>query len=235
MKLAIMQPYLFPYIGYWQLIHAVDKFVILDDVNYIKRGYINRNSILINGNPYKFTIPIKKATQNKLIMETQLNFDEQAKQKFLLMLQNAYKKAPYYGDVMPIMEQIINNPEEDLTAYIYNSLIKIAKYLQIDTEFLISSQIEKNNNLRAQDRIIEICKRVQTDVYINSCGGRELYDHESFKKEGMKLLFLDTRGEKVIYNQKNDSFEKNLSIIDVMMFNDIKTIRQFLEEYDLND
>lgn len=146
MKVGVMQPYLFPYIGYWQLINAVDRFVILDDVNYIMRGYINRNSILLNGKPYRFTIPIKKASQNKLIMETELNFDLLAKEKFLQTIQTAYKKAPYYEKVMPMMIEIINQQESDLTRFIRFSIEKLMEYLHIQTEILVSSQLEKNRN-----------------------------------------------------------------------------------------
>lgn len=235
MKIGIMQPYLFPYIGYWQLIYAVDRFVILDDVNYIMRGYINRNSILLDGKPYKFTIPIKQASQNRLIMDTKLNFEEKDKKKLLATIGNAYKKAPFYERVMPMIKDIILNPQEDLTEYILYSIEMVMKYMEINREIYRSSQIEKDNTLRAQDRIIEICKRLQADTYINPCGGRKLYDHETFEQQGMKLLFLDVCNERIIYKQSQKTFEPNLSIIDVMMFNDITAIKKILEEYELNE
>lgn len=234
MKVAIMQPYLFPYIGYWQLIHAVDRFVLLDDVNYIVRGYINRNSILINGEPHKFTIPIQKASQNRLIKDTKLNFQETDKKKFTAMLDNAYKKAPHYQDVMPLIEKIVFQEEDDLTSYIYISIKEIGAYLNISTDIYRSSQIPKDISLKAQERIIEICKKMQADVYINPCGGRELYAHENFEKEGIQLFFLDTRGENITYRQGTGEFKPNLSIIDVMMFNDVTIVRDFLNQYDLN-
>lgn len=234
MKVGIMQPYLFPYIGYWQLIYAVDRFVILDDVNYIMRGYINRNSILLNGKPYKFTIPIKQASQNRLIMDTKLNFEEKEKKKFLMTISSAYKKAPFYQKVMPLIENVIMNPQDDLTDYIENSLNVLMKYLGIGTKLYRSSRIEKDNTLRAQDRIIEICKRLQTDTYINPCGGRALYNHEAFKKQGMELYFLDVCNEEIIYEQGQKDFQPNLSIIDVLMFNDLERTKQFLRKYKLN-
>lgn len=235
MKIGVMQPYLFPYIGYWQLINAVDKFVILDDVNYIMRGYINRNTILLNGKLHKFTIPMKKASQNKLIMDTELAFIEEDKKRFLATITTAYKRAPYYGQVYPMLEKIVCNDEADLTAYIQYSLETIAEYLQLDTVFLRSSQIDKDSSLRAQDRIVAICKQLDADIYINPCGGRSLYNHEAFARESMQLRFLDTRTEQIKYQQNQDNFEKNLSIIDVLMFNDVDTIKRFLEEYDLNE
>lgn len=233
MKVGIMQPYLFPYIGYWQLIYAVDRFVILDDVNYIKRGYINRNSILLNGKPYKFTIPIKQASQNRLIMDTKLNFEEKEKKKFLMTISNAYRKAPFYQKVMLLIENIIMNPQDDLTDYIQNSMEVIMRYLDIRTELYRSSQIKKDNTLRAQDRIIEICKKMQADIYINPCGGRELYNHETFKTQEMKLYFLNVCKDKVRYNHGQDNFIADLSIIDVLMFNDKKSLKSILGAYEL--
>lgn len=235
MKVGIMQPYIFPYIGYWQLIHAVDRFVILDDVNYIMRGYINRNSILLNGQPYRFIIPIKKASQNKLIMDTQLSFDKDKKSEFLMTIQNAYKKAYYYEPVMSLITEIINNQETDLTKFIQFSIEKIMEYLHIHTELFVSSELKKNQELKAEERIIEICKRLNADIYINPCGGRKLYKHSNFEQKGMKLLFLDTKSECITYSQKQVGFIKNLSIIDIMMFNDVKTIWKFLKGYELNE
>lgn len=235
MKVAIMQPYLFPYIGYWQLINAVDKFVILDDVNYMVRGYINRNSILLNGKAYKFTIPVKQASQNKLILETKLSFDKKEKDKFLTTIHNAYKKAPYFKKVEILIKEIIYNKEDDLTNYIYYSLKVIMEYLGISTELLFSSKIEKDNSLKAQDRIIEICKRLEANVYINPCGGRKLYHHEKFRQENISLFFLDTKMDKIMYRQSVDNFVGSLSIIDIMMFNDVKVIGEFLKKYDLSN
>ena len=234
MKVGIMQPYFMPYIGYWQLINAVDKFVILDDVNYIMRGYINRNSILLNGKPYRFTIPIEKASQNKLIMETKLNFTQDKKRDFLMTIHSAYGKAPYYDKVMPLIESIINNPERDLTAFIIYSIEKIMEYLGMHTELMVSSKIEKNPALKGEERIIEICKVIGADIYINPSGGRKLYHQEKFAKENIKLYFLDSCIDEIIYNQQQRNFETNLSIIDIVFLNELETIHEFLEKYDLN-
>lgn len=234
MKVGIMQPYFMPYIGYWQLINAVDKFVLLDDVNYIMRGYINRNSILLNGQVYRFTIPIEKASQNKLINEIQINFTKNKKSDFLKTVCVAYKKAPYYEIVMPLIEDIVNNEETDLTKFIWYSIDKITGYLQINTKIFVSSKIDKNQMLKAEARIIEICKKLSGDIYINPCGGRKLYFNSDFEQYGIKLFFLDTKSENIFYNQNQNVFIKNLSIIDLLMFNNIQTIRKFLGEYELN-
>lgn len=235
MRVGIMQPYIFPYIGYWQLINAVDRFVILDDVNYIMRGYINRNSILLSGQSYRFTIPIKKASQNKLIMDTKLNFSKNDRKKILATIQNAYKKAKFYEKVMPLIEEIVNYPEDDLTTFIQFSIEKVMKYLDIQTEILVSSKIDKNQELRAEDRILEICKRLGADTYINPSGGRDLYHQEVFEKEGIKLLFLDPRMDEIRYNQNQEEFVDYLSVLDVLMFNDKHKIEEFMGAYNLNE
>jgi len=206
MKIAIMQPYLFPYIGYWQLINAVDEFVLLDDVNYIMRGYINRNSILIHEKPFLFSIPIH----------------------------NAYKKAAQFEKVMPLIQEIVNNPEEDLTEYIYYQIFKINEYLHINTVLKKSSQIKKNNQLKAQDRIIDICKIEKADIYINPQGGRKLYNSENFKQQNIQLYFLDSRRDEIKYNQLSKEFVPSLSIIDVLMNASGEEIKKLLEKYDLN-
>lgn len=235
MKIAIMQPYLFPYIGYWQLIKSVDTFVILDDVNFIMRGYINRNEILLNGKRYRFSIPIKKASQNKLIMDIKMDFSQKEKEDFLKTIKFAYRRAPYFDIVMPIIRECVKFQEENLTKYILNSIYRILNYLNIDKRICISSELNKSKNLKAESRILEICKIMKADIYINPCGGRNLYHYDVFEKEGIQLFFLDPSMEKIKYYQNQDSFVEYLSIIDVLMFNSKEKIEEFLGEYSLNE
>lgn len=232
---AIMQPYIFPYIGYWQLINAVDTFVLLDDVNFIMRGWINRNNILVGGKAHLFSLPLQKPSQNKLINETRLNFDDKARSNLLKTITLAYKKAPQFNEVYPIIEDIILNPEADLTKFLLNSFEKICAYVGIETKFLISSEIEKDNSLKAEARIIEICKKVGTKRYINPPGGTELYHKKLFKKEDMELKFIKPHLDNIIYPQFGGDFIANLSFLDIIMFNDIGKIKNFLNEYSLSD
>ncbi|MBO7258082.1 MAG: WbqC family protein [Alphaproteobacteria bacterium] len=231
MKIAIMQPYFFPYLGYFQMFNAVDKFVLLDDVNFIVRGYINRNSILLNGAAYRFSIPLEKASQNKLINETKLNFQEKDKQDFLKTIQFAYKKAPYYDAFYPVLEDIVNNPEIDLTLFLKYSFEKIKAYLGLNTEILLSSKIEKDNSLRAQDRIIALNKALGATMYINAIGGQELYNRNDFQKENIELKFI--KMDKVEYKQFKNEFVANLSMIDVLMFNSVDDTKHLLNKYEL--
>lgn len=231
MKTAIMQPYFFPYLGYFQMFSAVDKFVLLDDVNFLMRGYINRNSILLNGKAHKFSIPLEKPSQNKLINETKLNFSQKDKENFLKTIQLAYKKAPFYKDFYPILESIVLNEENDLTKYLKFSFEKAKEYLNLDTEILISSEIEKDNTLKAQDRIIEINKKLGSTIYINAIGGQELYNRDDFKAVGMELKFI--KMQNIEYKQFTNEFVSNLSMIDVLMFNDVPAVKELLGNYEL--
>lgn len=234
-KTAIMQPYIFPYIGYWQLINAVDTFVLLDDVNFIMRGWINRNYLLLNGQSHLFSIPLEKPSQNKLINETKLCFDNKTKETLLKTIALAYKKAPQFYHVYPIIEEIFSNPETDLTKFILNSFEKITQYLDIKTEFLLSSQIEKDNSLKSEERIIEICKKLNTKTYINLPGGKELYHDEKFKNAGMNLTFIQPNQANIVYPQFKNDFIANLSFLDIIMFNDKEKVKKFLEDYSLSE
>lgn len=230
-KISIMQPYFFPYLGYWQMYSAVDKFVILDDVNYIKKGYINSNSILIQGRASKFTIPLEKASQNKLINESKLVDDTSWKKQLLKKIELAYKKSSFFEEFFPLFREIVQYDETDLVKYLKNSFEKVSKYLGLNTEILLSSEIEKDNSLKAEERIIEICKRLNTDVYINAIGGRKLYDGEHFSQNRISLKFIKM-GE-YEYRQYSNPFVPNLSFIDVLFFNDKAAVKKLLENYEL--
>lgn len=228
MTLAIMQPYLFPYIGYWQLINAVDSFVIYDDVNFIKQGYINRNSILSNGKLQQFTLELIGASSNKLIKEIEIGNNVN---KILKTIKQSYIKAPFFENVIILLEEILVNKEKNLAKYIGYSLEKISHYLEINTSFMYSSNIKKDIELKAQDKVIDICKNLNARKYINAIGGQELYSKEIFKKNGIELNFLKT--ELVQYKQFKNDFVPYLSIIDILMFNSKDEIKNMLDRYAL--
>ena len=234
MKLAITQPYLFPYIGYWQLIAAADRFVLLDDVNYIKKGFINKNRILYNNSAHPFTISLDHPSQNNLIMDSKLSADPESRMKFLRLVRDAYRHAPYFDAVYPMVERVMTNAETDLTEFIFFSIRETASYLNVQTDFTKSSLVEKDPALRGQNRIIAICKKLGADTYINPTGGRALYDQESFAANGMQLYFIDMKQDMVRYRQFAEPFVENLSIIDVMMFNSVDEIGEMLKLYELN-
>lgn len=231
MKLGVMQPYLFPYIGYFQLISAVDKFVLLDDVNFIKKGWINKNAILINSCSNDFIFPLKKQSQNKKIRETYIFPDDKWKLKFLKTINFNYKKAPYYAHFYPLLEKIVKTRIERINEMNWFSILTIIDYLEIETEIVKSSTIYNNNYLKGQERVLDICKKEKADHYINSIGGKCLYNPEYFKKNKIDFNFI--KPKLASYKQWNNEFIPGLSIIDVLMFNSPEKAREMLLDYEL--
>jgi len=218
MKVAIMQPYFFPYFGYFELIKSADKFVIYDDVNYIKKGWINRNRILISGEPKMFTMPLVNASQNRRINEILLSPQISLwKTKFLKTIELNYKRAPHFDETYALVSEIIDYKSESLSEFITNSIVNVAKHLDINSEFVISSSSYNNSQLKGQDRIIDICKKECASVYINAFGGRELYTRDVFLNNNVELRFMENKS--LGYEQFSNEFVSNLSIIDVLMFN----------------
>ncbi len=226
-----MQPYIFPYIGYFQLINAVDKFIIYDDVNFINKGWINRNRILVNGKDSLFTIPLKEASQNKLINSIEVNWDSAWKSKFLKTIEQSYKKAPHYQQVLPLIEGLLNTEKSIFSEIIFENLTQVCQYLEIKTEIVPSSSIYHNTHLKAQERIIDICVQEKTDTYINPIGGLELYDKAAFQAIGKELFFIKSKA--IRYTQFKNEFVPWLSIIDILMFNSPEHISTLLNDYEL--
>lgn len=233
MKVGIMQPYFLPYIGYWQLLSAVDKYVIYDDVNFIKGGWINRNRILLGSDVKYFNVPMIGASSFKQINQVLVNTDAHLVDKNLRILEAAYKRAPLFETVYPLMKTILGYEGDNLAEYLTHSIKMICNYLKIDTELIISSEMEKDCSLKGQDKVMEICKKLGATEYYNAVGGQELYSFEAFAKQGIQLKFLKT--DRVEYLQFGEDFQANLSILDVMMFNSAEQISEFLKCYDIID
>lgn len=232
MKIAIMQPYFLPYIGYFQLISAVDKFVIYDDVNFIKKGWINRNNILVDGKSHLFSLPISNASQNKKIRELELAHYIFWQQKFISTLDFSYSKAPYYKEVKLLLIKIFDCNLMCVSEFIASSLKEICSYLDISTKIISSSTIYKNEQFKGQDRIIDICLQENVSTYVNASGGKKLYDETVFLDNNVELKFLN--GDLTEYSQFKNDFVPRLSIIDVLMFNSKSKVKEFLQNYRLN-
>lgn len=226
MKIGVMQPYLFPYLGYFQLIQAVDRFVLYDDVNFISRGWINRNFILSRDAPQRFTLELFGASQNKLINEIEIGGNAK---KLLTTFSQSYGKAPFYNSVFPIIESCLSFPEKNLARFLEFSIRSVCSYLGIKTEFFMSSKIEKENSLKGPEKIMMICKKMGGSAYINPIGGKELYDEGEFQKNKLQLFFLQMGT--TTYPQFKGEFIPNLSIVDIMMFNSQEQISRLLKDY----
>ena len=229
MKLGIMQPYFMPYIGYFQLMKAVDNYVVYDDVNYIKGGWANRNHILINGEKEMFTVTLQKASQNKLFNEIVIGDDFK---KLMKTLQMNYSRAINFDQTMVLMERIISFPNKQLAVFIANSFREILSYLSVETEILMSSEIPKDNSLRGKDKIIQICEILGAETYYNAVGGKNLYDQEEFREHGITLNFVDSLPQ--VYSQLHTrEFVSGLSMIDVLMNNTKDKVNSLLESYQI--
>ena len=227
-----MQPYIFPYIGYFQMINAVDQFVFYDDVNFIKRGWINRNRILINGKDTLVSIPLNKASQNKLINEIDIFFDNNLRKNLISKIENAYKKSPFYDEVIRLIRDIINADISNIGEYAANSIVSVSNYLEIDTKFHYSSILSpESKGMNRADRLIYICQNLGAEEYINSIGGQELYQKKYFLDNQIDLSFIKTLDFE--YKQFEHPFVTLLSIIDVLMFNSKVRIQKMLTNYQL--
>ncbi len=229
-----MQPYFFPYIGYFQLVAAVDKFVIYDDVNFIKGGWINRNKLLINKKSSLFTVPLNKSSSYTLINETKINlkFYNIWKVKFLRSLEQSYKKAPYFTEVYNLIKNVLEINENDLISELaVNSIKNVIDYLQLDTEICETSENYNNKTKSGQERVLDICGIEKASQYINPIGGIELYSKKTFKENGIVLNFI--KSKPIIYTQFDNDFSPWLSIIDVLMFNSVSEVNKMVNQYEL--
>ena len=231
MKLAIMQPYFMPYLGYWQLMNAVDQYVVYDDVNFINRGWIHRNRILMNGCAHDIHIPLSKVSQNKKINEITLLDEEKPRQKLLRTIAQSNARAPRFSEAFPVIREIILFPEKNLSGFLYHQHQVLSAYMGMTTNLLLSSALEKDNSLKGKDKVLAICELLGADVYLNSAGGQELYSKEEFAAHGIELRFLQMND--IRYAQFRNDPVPGLSIIDVMMFNSGEEIRQLLAQYTL--
>lgn len=223
------QPYFMPYIGYWQLINAVDVFIISDDYNYIEGGWIARNRILENGHPRYYNIEISHASSNKNINELYLSMEKFDREKKLMQLRNLYRRAPFFDEGFALMQKIFGCEEMNLAKFLEQSIKDVCDYLEIKTEFVKSSTIPNNCNLKREYKIYDQCRYVGADVYINAIGGQKLYTFEQFKQQDIRLGFIHT--EDIQYKQLWYDFVPDLSIIDVIMFNSRQEIKKMLQQY----
>ena len=229
---GIMQPYFFPYIGYWQLMNAVDQFVLYDNVQFTKKGWINRNRYLKNGKVSYFSLPTKKDSDFLDICERYLSdgFEKEAR-KILRQIESSYKRAPYFDEAYDLFEDCLMYKNKNLFEFLYYSIIKIKKYLAIDTEIIVSSHINCDHSLKSGDRVKEICKALDADRYFNPIGGIALYSKKDFNDTGICINFH--KSQEIEYQQFENNFEPWLSILDVLMFNDKTTIHKYMNKYSL--
>lgn len=222
-----MQPYFFPYIGYFQLIHSVDEFIIYDNIKYTKKGWINRNRILASGSDRLISLPLKKGPDHCDVVQRELaaswNVD---RQKMLNMIKASYINAPYFKGTFGLIERCIKSDETNLFKFLFNSITEVTSYLGIGTCIIKSSDIEIDHALKSEEKVLALCEKRCAQSYLNSMGGVHLYDKARFKQRQIDLAFLESYG--IRYQQFSQDFIPCLSIIDVLMFNSLETTQDLL-------
>ncbi|MFK3973030.1 WbqC family protein [Pseudomonas sp. NPDC087358] len=231
-KIAMMQPYLFPYLGYFQLIAAADIFVLSDDLQYIRGGWVNRNRILDNNEARMITFPLKRDRSDLAINQRHLcdNFADEAG-RLINVLTHNYSRAPCFAQVMPLLDRLIRFPQHNLALYIEQSVREICAYLHIDTPIHRACDLKMQEPLDKQDRVIQTAKMFEATLYINPIGGTALYDPHYFEQHDLALRFL--KMDDIAYRQYRRPFVSHLSIIDVLMFNDVDKMQVLLSSCSL--
>lgn len=228
---AIMHPYFLPYIGYFQLIAAVDTFVMYDNIKYRKKGWINRNRFLRNGADEIFSLPLKKGFDHLTVVERQLSpqFD---RDKLLRQFKGAYSKAPFFEETYSLLSKIVTFESDNLFDYIHNSVQEVCQHLEIQSNIMKSSIISVDHGLQGKYKVIAICQSLGADIYINPMGGIELYSKDEFLQGGVELKFLKPR--LMSYKQFDNEFVPWLSIVDVLMFKPRSEVKEWTRsQYDL--
>lgn len=228
-SIAVMQPYFFPYIGYFQLLSQADIFVIYDDVHFIKQGWINRNRILINSEPKYLTIPCRGISSHKKINEIKHALDKREKSRLLKKVCLAYKSAPFFEHIFPLFKRVLNSDTESIAKLAASSIIETCSYINIPVVLRVSSESYASGSEDRVERLIDICVRENCNIYLNSSGGMQLYDKDYFASRGIELKFVEPTV--VSYRQFGEAFVPRLSILDVLMFNSPDAVRHMLREY----
>lgn len=210
-----MQPYLFPYIGYYQLAASVDRFVFYDDVGYMKGGWINRNRLIFSGQVKYFTLPLMNGSPNNNINDVMISeMHHKQTKKILDSIKFSYAKKPFFSDVFPLVENILTSENKSIAELAKLSIIHVLQFCGINIDYIMTSSIYNNSHLSSVARVIDICKRENTQTYVNLPGGKDLYNIEEFSDENLTLEFISPN--LLNYTGQKD-FNPGLSIIDVLM------------------
>lgn len=224
-----MQPYFFPYMGYFQLIDRSDIFVFADDVQYLKRGWINRNRILRAGEACWLTLPVRKGAHSLSINQRSYEFVNA--RRLLRRIEASYRRAPRFDETFALVRQIMECSNANVAEFNMNLITRVADRLGITTRFVVSSRLEKNAGLTGQERVVDICQRLGAAHYVNPIGGIRLYQAARFARAGIELSFVQSTVP--AYAQFGDPPIGSLSIVDSLMFNGDSVIAEHLKAYRL--
>lgn len=234
MKVAIMQPYFMPYIGYFSLIEHADKFILFDVVQFIRHGWIERNRILKPSEGWQYIkVPLEKHSRDMTIKEIRINNHIDWKVQILRQLEHYKKRAPFYTDVCTLLQDCFDTQESSIVELNARLLSKTCEYIGIEFNYDIFSEmdIRIGEVTHAGEWALRISEALQAAEYINPIGGVEIFDKKQFEKANIGLKFIKANLRE--YNQKRDAFESGLSIIDVMMYNSKEEIQKMVKEYEI--
>lgn len=234
MKFAAMQPYFMPYIGYYQLINAVDKFIVYDNIEFTKKGWMNRNRILVNGEPHYFTVNLEKCSDYAMVNERKISsvFIKE-RRKVIGKIETNYSKAPFYRETMPLVKQCFECNDKNLFEFIFFSIRKITEYLNIDTELVVSSTLPIDHSLKNKYKLWALSEYLGIQDYINPIGGINLYREDEFLQYGVNLSFHRANLREYLQVGAAD-FCPALSVLDVLMNLGREGTREHLTNNTLN-
>lgn len=229
-RVAVMQPYVFPYLGYFHLIESADVFVFYDDVHFRKKGWINRNQLLDHGAIWQFTVPVSGASQNRLICDTPTSIDQRWRNKFFNRLRHAYGTAPFYTDALQIVDQAFSVQRSSIADVAIWSIEGCYRYIGESVSWLRSSQaFPATRALPGAERLAAITRSVGGNCYVNAPGGRDLYNEDWFRKQGLGLEFIESRLQQP--EMMMSPIPWRLSIIHLMMLHSPSELSTMLTQY----
>jgi len=228
MNIAIMQPYFFPYIAYFQLINEVDTFVFYNDVQFRKNSWFHRNRISPYSSEEEFIyigLKLKKHNSKSNINEITLDNGIVWKKKFLKKLKFSYKFNSQLNSIYNYLEDILRNDVLTLSEFNIKTLKYVSNLLNIKDKVFINSNELGNSIYSGVERIVHTCKLLEADKYLNLIGGRDLYDKDYFSNNGIELKFLETK--------ESPLFNSYYSILDLLLKNKKETAVNHLKEFSL--
>lgn len=230
MKLGIMQPYPFPYIGYFELIARVDRWIAFDVVQYNRHSWMNRNRILHPAHGWQyFTIPVRKAAHGTRLTAVSVADRDEAERRILAQLDHYRRRAPYHGVVTDIVRDTFSRTRSDgLVALSLASLAAVTERLGIPfaAERCSALELALDDVEHAGQWALRIASALGASEYLNPPGGRELFRDDEWRAAGIRLSF--TRMNQLRYDCKPYAFHENLSILDVLMWCSLGEINAYL-------
>ncbi len=234
MKLAIMQPYFLPYLGYFNLLFHSDIFVLYNDINYIERGWINRNKIIKKDGFNLFTIPLRKASATKLISDIYISDEQKWRSKLLKTIEITYVKAPYFNSTYNLVEKIVLKKIYKLDEFIKNSITEILNFIELEKGIIFSSDFDYDRNTNKENKLVSITRNLQANTLVFPPGSRDLYSETFFIKKDINTEVIIPNLSKYKQFKKNE-FTPGLSIVDVLMFNDIEEVKKLFNDYKISN